>query len=162
MNQERDHHQSSGQSHYDDRVHVASKVEAEPVGLGQPAAGHSPQQSGQQDHRYQVQVDAEDLDPGAGQDGLGQGMPDGVAKDEDQVTQAEGQEPPENGGVAQPRQVHSAAAGVGAADPLQDFTLTQYDSSRTGQALPGAVKAGHRLTLQDQAEHSAVDSVSRE
>ena len=55
-------------------------------------------------------------------------MPQGSNEDENQVAEGEGQESPEDKGVAQPSQVNAPAAGVHRANPLQDLALAQHDS----------------------------------
>ena len=160
VDQQRDHHQRRGQPDDHHGVQVAGQVEAEPVRFAHPAARHAPQQRGQDDHGKDVQVNGEDEDAGWGQNGLGQGMPDGVAEDEDTVAESEGQESPEYRGVAQPCQVELAAAGVGGADPLQHLALPQDDGGGSGEALHGPVEPERRPALQDQPEHPPVNHVS--
>ena len=157
MDQQRRNHQARGERDDDNGFALAGEVEAESMGLGNPAASQGPDQGRQHDHGQDVQIDAVNQHAGRGQDGFAEGMPDGAAEDEYEVGKAEGQEPPENGGVADAGKVEAARPGINAAHALQHFALSQDDDNGARHAGERSVEAGHGKSLQHQTKHAAVN-----
>ena len=160
MYQQRGDHQAGGEADDDHGLALAGQVEAQAMRLGDPAAEQRPNQRGQHDDGEDIEVDAVHQDTGGGEDGLAQGMPDCPPEYEDQVGEAEGQEPPEDGGVSDAGQIDAAGTGVGASDALEHLALAQYDGGSANQAGQRTVEAGGRRALQHQAEHAVIDGVA--
>ena len=160
MHQQGGDHQTGGEADDDHRLALAGQVETEAMGLGNPTAEEGPNEGGQDDDGEDIKVDAVHQNAGGGEDGLAQRMPDRPAEYENQVRQAEGQESPENGGVADAGQVDAAGAGVGAPDTLQHLALAQDDGRGAGQPGQGAVESGRGRTLQHQPEHPVIHGIA--
>ena len=153
-------HEAGGEADNDDGLALASQVETEAMGLRDPAAEEGPDQGGQHHDGQDIQVDAVHQHAGGGKDCLTQRVPDRSAEDEDQVGQAEGQESPEDGGVADAGQVDAAGTGIGASDALQHLALSQDDGGRSDQTGQRAVEARGGRALQHQPEHAVVHGVT--
>ena len=89
---------------------------------------------------------------GAGEQPLWESPPRRSGEEEDSVAEHEGEESPEDDGVADP-------GIITVLHPLQDLLLAEGDEQRSVQPLQRVVEPGGLLTLKDQVDHPGIKGV---